>query len=133
MIRFYLGLAFVIGLGLSHAFSYYRGYSSAVAAEESKTLREGFDALKQSIEKASVVQEKMIDVSQELVDKTSKLHNNTVVIREAQKANARANPLDPSCTVNGRTVELRNEQIDEIYRAIGLELPPERKGRLPSS
>lgn len=124
------------GIGLlligSHTFAYFKGSSDQKDAEETKALKDGFDALKLSVEQATKVQEKMMQVSEGLVQKTAELRSNTVVIREAQRANARANPLPSSCTLDGTTIELRNQQIDQIWRALGLDLPAERQGKLPS-
>lgn len=113
--------------------SYLLGRSHQATADESRELRDGFKSLVAQVEQSTKVQDRMMGVSQALVDKTAELKSNTVVIREAQKSNARANPVSPSCIIDGVAIELRNQQIDQVRRTLGLDLPAERKGSVPAS
>lgn len=99
------------------------GYSYGKSSAEAKQTKNEYKLFKKLADTALAIATEFSDLGQKVAAALEESKQNTKIIYKRQIEYVEANPLPDSCIIADPIIELRNQQITRIKRAIGVELP----------
>lgn len=116
---------------LMMAGSFGAGHHYGAKGVEAKYTARAVSQYKKDVTRALDIADSFLKLGRQLATKMETIDTETQVVYQTQVKYVREKPLPAVCVLDGRIVELRNQQIDRIWTALGRELPRERRQRPP--